>query len=572
MGGGGKGHGGYPGGGKGSGGKGKGGGKAKGRGFGAGEGNCDDIPEARREDLRQQTEAFARSLDSQMTWPTSVNGLERKFLHVLAEEFGFSSQSFGEGSGNRYICFFKQDHATPKQEKPEESTVTKEANNSELSTGDFVMVSRAMPSKPPDTVTYSAVVLDEESCTRLQKESVNLFSGGFSKGWTVHCDHMTICNGPLANPSTEDFRSVADTFRKSTAALNEGAELNLKVVSTAATDKVLAVGVLGCVSCNRNPHITIATAPGAKPVESNSIRQWTMLPEKKQFSIHGMIWQCNTTRGRAPPAWAWASHQPSAETFKPNASQIEEQANNAVVRMSSAFLQQQHGGLPASSTALLSVLRRKYMVTNMYVIHPLGLAGALAATEDISDEALETLQLMLQGPCVDPLELFKQVPNCVPADVVRRAKRLYSKCNEDGGPGQRARWIISQAYVPAIIDMDTVLQGLVERGDVELLDNGKVRYHVSGNQSVKDLKAGIAYVEQWPVKQPRKTPEKWEVMLGGNWGPIDDPTTQRINNAIKKGETKVNYSARGQSYIIDLIGMVQTNDATGKSRNIRRAE
>ena len=33
-------------------------------------------------------------------------------------------------------------------------------------------------------------------------------------------------------------------------------EFELKVVSVGRDDHVLAVGVIGCTSCNRNPHIT----------------------------------------------------------------------------------------------------------------------------------------------------------------------------------------------------------------------------------------------------------------------------------------------------------------------------
>ena len=82
---------------------------------------------------------------------------------------------------------------------------------------------------------------------------------------------MTICMGPLSDPKTEDYRSVAprierfscgqsgaeaDSVKGQLLKYREGQRVELQVVSLGQNEDVMAVGVIGCVSCNRNPHIT----------------------------------------------------------------------------------------------------------------------------------------------------------------------------------------------------------------------------------------------------------------------------------------------------------------------------
>ena len=43
---------------------------------------------------------------------------------------------------------------------------------------------------------------------------------------------------------------------------HEGQNFELKVVSLGQNEDAIAVGVLGCVSCNRNPHVTAPRRDG----------------------------------------------------------------------------------------------------------------------------------------------------------------------------------------------------------------------------------------------------------------------------------------------------------------------
>lgn len=156
-----------------------------------------------------------------------------------------------------------------------------------------------MPSEGPTTeadacsgaVSYSAVFLDEESRQKIIDFCRRTLPGGIPHRWKMYCDHMTICVGALSNPKTEDFRSVAGNVQQQISRYHEGQDFELKVVSFGHNEDAIAVGVLGCVSCNRNPHVTVSTAPHAAPSTSNLIKKWTMLSSNDQFTVTGQLWQ-----------------------------------------------------------------------------------------------------------------------------------------------------------------------------------------------------------------------------------------------------------------------------------------
>ncbi|CAE7261548.1 unnamed protein product, partial [Symbiodinium natans] len=251
----------HHGGGVGKGYKGDGKGKGKGKDF-----SSDQVPEDRRSELCDQLEAFLQGPDPHLEMPPTVTGLERKFLHEQAELRGLTTQSFGQGR-ERYICIFKQERSV-------EGPVAEERE------GDAV-----------EQASYTGVFLDTRSRGALLQFCASSVPGGVPHHWSQFCDHMTICVGALSNPKTEDYRSVADTVQKQIAKYREGQEFELKVVSVGKDDHVLAVGVIGCTSCNRNPHITVATAPGYPPNTSNNIKKWTMISADEQFTLTGVLRQ-----------------------------------------------------------------------------------------------------------------------------------------------------------------------------------------------------------------------------------------------------------------------------------------
>eukprot|EP00913_Durusdinium_trenchii_P018446 g17329.t1 len=252
----------------------------KGKGGKGVKGGCppssDEIPEARREELRAELEEFVASESKQLQMPTSITGLERKFLHEQAELRSLTTQSFGQGR-ERYLCIFKQEQAVIEEAAP----------------------ARGIPAR-----------------------------------WKMYGDHMTICLGPLSDPTTEDFRSVAETVQKQISRYQEtGIErerdaknpcfahdakeqqrFELQVVSLGHNDDAIAVGVIGCTSCNRNPHITVATAPQIPPNASNMIKKWTMLPSTEQLTLVGHLKQLGAGDARAQRAApAAAAGAPEAE-------------------------------------------------------------------------------------------------------------------------------------------------------------------------------------------------------------------------------------------------------------------
>eukprot|EP00929_Paragymnodinium_shiwhaense_P036903 TRINITY_DN19725_c0_g1_i1.p1 TRINITY_DN19725_c0_g1~~TRINITY_DN19725_c0_g1_i1.p1 ORF type:complete len:317 (+),score=87.91 TRINITY_DN19725_c0_g1_i1:56-1006(+) len=243
-----------------------------------------EIPEERRAELNKKLEDFRESTETQLSMPSTISGLERKYLHEVAEKLGFTSQSFGAGK-DRYLCILKPEMSVG---AAEESLAAADdtAKGSDDDGNDWTEVK---DKSKRNVVHYSACVLSASSKARLA-EYFQKALGGFPSDCKVYCDHMTVCLGPRSKPRTEDNRSVADVVKGQIGKYKEMQEFELKVVSVGELeDKVWAVGVVGCVSCNKNPHITVATHPEVAPSLSNSIRQWRMLPVEQQLTVYGLI-------------------------------------------------------------------------------------------------------------------------------------------------------------------------------------------------------------------------------------------------------------------------------------------
>lgn len=116
-------------------------------------------------------------------------------------------------------------------------------------------------------VSYSAVVLDQES----KQQIINHLS--IPNDWKMICHHMTIKMGELP----ENLKD------------KKGQKVTLRIVKQGKSDKALAVGVDTDLSQNAIPHITVAIniANGAKPKDSNDIKEWVDLDEP--FTVSGRI-------------------------------------------------------------------------------------------------------------------------------------------------------------------------------------------------------------------------------------------------------------------------------------------
>lgn len=117
--------------------------------------------------------------------------------------------------------------------------------------------------EPVKRVSYSAVVLDDQSRTKL----IQVFTPMIPEGWEVVAHHMTIKLGELPEESQEKYDLVDDKI------------VSLNVIDYAINSLVFAVGVEGYTSKNPKPHITIAVNrnAGGKPVMSNKLTDWKPL-------------------------------------------------------------------------------------------------------------------------------------------------------------------------------------------------------------------------------------------------------------------------------------------------------
>lgn len=119
--------------------------------------------------------------EGSLTFPKTLSGLERKFVHSVAEKIGLISQSFGKGE-DRYI------------------TVYRAAEGSRRSGAEDSLESST--SAVTKNIDASGVELDAESKAALLEAMT------IPEGWAVSADRMVICRGPFQKPKQMDHRSV----------------------------------------------------------------------------------------------------------------------------------------------------------------------------------------------------------------------------------------------------------------------------------------------------------------------------------------------------------------------------
>ena len=109
-----------------------------------------------------------------------------------------------------------------------------------------------------DVISYSAVVLDDESKDKL----IKAIASKIPKGWQIKAHHMTIVFG----------RGLDDKSQI-------GRDISLVVTQLGFSNKAMAVKAEGYPTNNKTPHITIAVndAEGGESHHSNDIKDWTDL-------------------------------------------------------------------------------------------------------------------------------------------------------------------------------------------------------------------------------------------------------------------------------------------------------
>lgn len=119
-----------------------------------------------------------------------------------------------------------------------------------------------------DKWIYVGIFLDEKSKKKLKK----IYT--IPDGWIEYFDHMTVIFND-GSDYAKDVKSIANKL--------EGTKVKLQVVSQGISDKAYAVHVkvpAGIPCGNKISHITLATSPIGKAVDSNYIENWIDITNK----------------------------------------------------------------------------------------------------------------------------------------------------------------------------------------------------------------------------------------------------------------------------------------------------
>lgn len=84
--------------------------------------------------------------------------------------------------------------------------------------------------------------------------------------WKLYGDHMTI----IFNDGIEEKNIQAKALDNVL-----GWKQQLRITSIGISEEAIAFAVGNYATQNKQSHITIAVAPGSKPVKSNEIKNWT---------------------------------------------------------------------------------------------------------------------------------------------------------------------------------------------------------------------------------------------------------------------------------------------------------
>ena len=111
---------------------------------------------------------------------------------------------------------------------------------------------------------YWCLTLSEETKNKLLKiaKTFDLIP----EGWNIYADHIT-----LIHSSNKDFELAHKLLSNF-----ENHSVRFQLLGVGISDKAVAFNV-SAVTANAVSHITIATAPDAKPIESNYIKRWDKL-------------------------------------------------------------------------------------------------------------------------------------------------------------------------------------------------------------------------------------------------------------------------------------------------------
>ena len=105
----------------------------------------------------------------------------------------------------------------------------------------------------------------------------------FRDDWKIYCDHMTL----VFNDGSQSAQEDADFYEN----WGLGQSVSLRITHIGYSERAIALRV-DYKTANKISHITVATAPDAKPVESNDISYWV--------KMDGAFYVTGTVRKVAP--------------------------------------------------------------------------------------------------------------------------------------------------------------------------------------------------------------------------------------------------------------------------------
>ena len=124
---------------------------------------------------------------------------------------------------------------------------------------------------------YYGVFFNEATRTGLINKAKTL--ADIPEDWTLYGDHMTI----IYNDGKFDADKELTAMELDNEILSSK---YLKINSIGISNEAIAFGVSNYETQNEHSHITIAVAPGSKPVRSNNITEWYPIDS---FHVYGSI-------------------------------------------------------------------------------------------------------------------------------------------------------------------------------------------------------------------------------------------------------------------------------------------
>lgn len=116
----------------------------------------------------------------------------------------------------------------------------------------------------------------QELLKRAQAQINKKFGAPIPPNYKIYCDHVTI----VYNDGTPNKQEIAATIDEMI-----GQPVLVNINSIGLGEGVIAFGVSNVETQNKQSHVTVATAPGVKPVASNGIKNWISI---KEFSVNGV--------------------------------------------------------------------------------------------------------------------------------------------------------------------------------------------------------------------------------------------------------------------------------------------